>query len=99
VTIGVGRVGMNRRELDQRFVCFLPRHRWTPNTSPTRQGDSRDISRILMGIVSGIPAARAKLAKAMAFVRDRQRFGMMELRRTLGLPTNGTRAFPDRVYR
>ena len=45
-----------------------------------------DIARMLMGIVSDIPAARAKLAKAMAFAKDRQRFGMMEVRRTLGLP-------------
>jgi hypothetical protein len=52
-----------------------------------------------MGIVSDMPAARAKLAKAMAFVNERQRFGMMEVRRSLGLPTDGTRGFPDRVYR
>jgi hypothetical protein len=26
-----------------RFVCVLPRHRWTPNNSPTRQGDSREV--------------------------------------------------------
>jgi hypothetical protein len=58
-----------------------------------------DIARMLMGIVSDMPAARAKLAKAMAFVNDRQRFGMMEVRRSLGLPTDGTRGFPDRVYR
>jgi hypothetical protein len=25
-----------------RFVCVVPRHRWTPNNSPTRQGDSRE---------------------------------------------------------
>jgi hypothetical protein len=58
-----------------------------------------DISRMLIGIVSNMPAARAKLATAMAFVKERQRFGMMEVRRTLGLATNGPRAFPDRVYR
>jgi len=34
-----------------------------------------DIARMLMGIVSDMPAARAKLAKAMAFVNERQRFG------------------------
>ena len=28
---------------DGRFVCVVPRHRWTPNTSPTRQGDSREV--------------------------------------------------------
>jgi hypothetical protein len=58
-----------------------------------------DIARMLMGIVSDMPAARAKLAKAMAFVNERQRFGMMEVRRTLGLSTGGTPGFPDRVYR
>jgi hypothetical protein len=58
-----------------------------------------DIARMLMGIVSDMPAARAKLAKAMAFVSERQRFGMMEVRRTLGLSTDGTPGFPDRVYR
>jgi hypothetical protein len=58
-----------------------------------------DIARMLMGIVSDIPAARAKLAKAMAFVNERHRFGMMEVRRALGLPTDGTAGFPDRVYR
>jgi hypothetical protein len=52
-----------------------------------------------MGIVSDMPAARAKLAKAMALVNERQRFGMMEVRRTLGLPADRTPAFPDRVYR
>jgi hypothetical protein len=26
-----------------RFICVVPRHRWTPNGSPTRQGDSRDV--------------------------------------------------------
>jgi hypothetical protein len=57
-----------------------------------------DIARILMGIVSDMPAARAKLANAMAFVNGRQRFGMMEVRRTLGLPADGTHGFPDRVY-
>ena len=58
-----------------------------------------DVSRMLLGIVSGMPAARAKLAKAMAFVKERHRLGMMEVRRTLGLPTDAPRAFPDRVYR
>jgi hypothetical protein len=58
-----------------------------------------NIARMLMSIVSDMPAARAKLAKAMAFVNDRQRFGMMEVRRTLGLSTDGTPGFPDRVYR
>ncbi len=28
---------------DGRFVCVLPRHRWTPNNSPTRQGGSREV--------------------------------------------------------
>ena len=28
---------------ERRFVCFLPRHRWTPNNSPTRQGESRAV--------------------------------------------------------
>jgi hypothetical protein len=58
-----------------------------------------DIARILMGIVSDMPAARAKLAKAMAFVNERQRVGMLEVRRTLGLATDGMPGFPDRVYR
>ena len=58
-----------------------------------------DIARMLMGIVSDVPAARAKLAKAMAFVNERQRFGMMEVRRTLGLWTESKRGFPDRVYK
>jgi hypothetical protein len=58
-----------------------------------------DVARMLMGIVSDIPAARAKLAKAMAFVNERHRFGMMEVRRTLGLSTAGTPGFPNRVYR
>jgi hypothetical protein len=58
-----------------------------------------DIARILMGIVSDMPAARAKLATAMAFVDERHRVGMMEVRGALGLSTDGTRAFPDRVYR
>jgi hypothetical protein len=58
-----------------------------------------DIARILMAIVSDLPAARAKLARAMAVVNERQRFGMMEVRRTLGLPTGRTPRFPDRVYR
>jgi hypothetical protein len=57
------------------------------------------LARMLIGIVSDMPAARAKLAKAMAFVKERQRFGMMEVRRTLGLSTGGTPGFPDRVYR
>jgi hypothetical protein len=35
----------------------------------------------------------------MAFVNERQRFGMMEVRRTLGLSTDRTPGFPDRVYR
>jgi hypothetical protein len=59
-----------------------------------------DIARMLMGIVSDMPAARAKLAKAMAFVKDRQRFGMLEVRRALGLSADATpRPFPDRIYR
>jgi hypothetical protein len=58
-----------------------------------------DIARMLMGIVSDLRAARAKLAKAMAFVHERHRFGMMEVRRALGLPADAARAFPDRVYR
>jgi hypothetical protein len=58
-----------------------------------------DIARMLMGIVSDIPAARAKLAKAMTFVNERHRFGMMEVRRALGLPTDATAGYPDRVYR
>jgi hypothetical protein len=58
-----------------------------------------DIARMLMGIVSDISAARAKLARAMAVVNERHRFGMMEVRRTLGLSTDGTPGFPDRVYR
>jgi hypothetical protein len=55
--------------------------------------------RVLMGIVSDMSSARAKLATAMAFVKERHRFGMMQVRRTLGLPTTGTRAFPNRIYR
>jgi hypothetical protein len=43
-----------------------------------------DIARMLMGIVSDMPAARAKLARAMAFVNERHRVGMMEVRRSLG---------------
>ena len=58
-----------------------------------------DIARMLMEIVSDIPTARAKLAKAMSFVNERHRFGMMEVRRTLGLSTDPARRFPDRVYR
>jgi hypothetical protein len=58
-----------------------------------------DIARVLMGIVSDLPAARSALARAMAFVKERQRFGMMEVRRTLGLPTDRTPELPDRVYR
>jgi hypothetical protein len=58
-----------------------------------------EIAGILMRIVSDMPAARAKLATAMALVKERHRFGMMEVRRTLGLPADGTRGFPDRVYR
>jgi hypothetical protein len=59
-----------------------------------------DIARMLMGIVSDLPAARAKLAKAMAFVKDRQRFGMLEVRRALGLSADTTPSpFPDRIYR
>jgi hypothetical protein len=58
-----------------------------------------EIARILMCIVSDMPAARAKLARAMAFVNERHRFGMMEVRRALGVSTDGTRGFPDRVYR
>lgn len=27
----------------QKFVCFVPRHRWTPGPNPTRQGESRDL--------------------------------------------------------
>jgi hypothetical protein len=50
-----------------------------------------DIARMLMGIVSDMPAARAKLARAMAFVNERQRFGMMEVRWTLGLSTDASR--------
>ena len=52
-----------------------------------------------MGIVSDMSAARAKLAAAMTFVKERHRFGMMEVRRSLGLPTDGTPEFPERVYR
>ena len=58
-----------------------------------------DIARVLMGIVSDLPTARAALAKAMAFVNERHRFGMMEVRRTLGLPIGSMPGFPDRVYR
>jgi hypothetical protein len=58
-----------------------------------------DIARMLMGIVSDMPAARAKLAKAMALVNERHRFGMIEVRRTLGLSTDAAPGFPDRVYR
>jgi hypothetical protein len=58
-----------------------------------------DIARMLMGIVSDLPAARVRLAKAMAFVNERQRFGMMEIRRTLGLSPDGSPGFPGRVYR
>ena len=58
-----------------------------------------DIARILMGIVSDMPAARAKLATAMALVNERQRVGMLEVRRTLGLSTDGAPGFPDRIYR
>lgn len=57
------------------------------------------VARMLMGIVSDLPAARAKLAQAMSFVRERQRVGMTEVRRTLGLSTAARSGFPDRVYR
>ena len=63
------------------------------------QAAGEDIARMLMNIVSDMPAARAKLARAMAFVNERQRVGMMEVRRTLGLSTHGMLGFPDRVYR
>lgn len=49
--------------------------------------------------MSDIPAARAKIARAMAFVNECQPVGMMEVRRSLGLPTDGTPGFPDRVYK
>jgi hypothetical protein len=58
-----------------------------------------EIARILMGIVSDMPAARATLARAMALVNERQRVGMMEVRRTLGLSTDSTPGFPEKVYR
>lgn len=58
-----------------------------------------DIARRLMGIVSDLPAARARLAGAMALVHGRQREGMMEVRRTLGLSTDVAPGFPGRVYR
>jgi hypothetical protein len=35
----------------------------------------------------------------MSFVNDRQRCGMMETRRTLGLSSDGAPGFPDGVYR
>ena len=54
---------------------------------------------MLMRIVSDVRAARAKLARAMAFVNERHRFGMTEVRRTLGLSTQAMSAFPDRIYR
>ena len=52
-----------------------------------------------MSIVSDMPTARARLATAMALVNERQRVGMLEVRRTLGLLTDGTPGLPDRVYR
>ena len=58
-----------------------------------------DVARMLMGIVSDMPAARAKLANAMALVGERHRFGMMEVRRALGLPIESTPGLPDRIYR
>ncbi|MEO7273239.1 MAG: hypothetical protein ABIX28_15580 [Vicinamibacterales bacterium] len=58
-----------------------------------------EIAGRLMGIVSDLPAARAKLATAMAFVNERHRFGMMDVRRTLGLSSNGAPRFPTRAYR
>ena len=57
------------------------------------------VARMLMGIVSDLPAARAKLAQAMALVNERHRVGMMEVRRTLGLSTGALPAFPAKVYR
>lgn len=63
----------------------------------TATGD--DITRMLMSIVSDMPAARARLARAMALVKDRHRSGMLEVRRTLGLSTDRVPGFPDRVYR
>jgi hypothetical protein len=58
-----------------------------------------DIARRLMAIVSDPKAARAKLARAMAFVHERQRAGMLEVRRTLGLPAGRTPGVPQRIYR
>jgi hypothetical protein len=52
-----------------------------------------------MGIASDLPAARAKLAQAMTFVGERERVGMMEVRRTLGLPTGAPPGLPEKVYR
>jgi hypothetical protein len=46
-----------------------------------------------------MPAARAKLVKAMAFVKERQRFGMIGVRQSLGLSADATPTFPDRIYR
>jgi hypothetical protein len=57
------------------------------------------VARMLMGIVSDLPAARVKLGRAMSLVRERQRVGMTEVRRTLGLSTAAMPGFPDKVYR
>jgi hypothetical protein len=58
-----------------------------------------EIARMLMALVSDMPAARAKLAKAMTFVKERHRFGMMEVRRALRLPTDVEPGFPKALYR
>lgn len=58
-----------------------------------------DIARVLIGIVDDMPAARAKLGKAMEFVRERHRVGMLEVRRTLGLGPPEAAGYPERIYR
>jgi len=58
-----------------------------------------EISAILQRIVKDMPAAKAKLAKAMLFVKERQKFGMDRVRRTLGLSPLGKKGYPKSVFR
>jgi Polysaccharide pyruvyl transferase len=49
-----------------KFVCFVPRHRWTPTGTRTRQGDSRDVYNALY-----LKADHDKLKVAITrYVRD-----------------------------
>ncbi len=44
------------------------------------------VARALMAIIDDLPAARARLARAMRLVEKLQQFGMLRLRQVLGLP-------------